>query len=128
MYYAPKCLGTIISPNAIVRDNDALTSWMQTSHLDFGQAEISFYHCQNFIRNKIMDNDLWYLRQQYHRMVQAANRTRLCILKDFDAISPFLIHKLNKSTEYKLWHQRLMHPGETCMSNIDKCIVKFATK
>ena len=54
-------------------------------------------------------------------MVQAANRTRICVLKDFDAISPFLIHKLNQSTEYELWHQRLMHPGETCMSHMDKC-------
>ena len=125
MYYAPKCSGTIISPNAIVRDNNALTSWMQTSHLDIGQAEISFYHQHDFTRNKTilmhMDNDLWYLRQQYHRMVKAANRTKICVIKDFDAISPFLIHKLNKSTEYELWHQRLMHPGATCMSHIDKC-------
>ena len=125
MYYAPKCSGTIISPNAIVRDNNALTSWMQTSHLDIGQAEISFYHRHDFTRNKTilmhMDNDLWYLRQQYHRMVQAAHRTRICVLKDYDAISPFLVHKLNKSTEYELWHQRLMHPGATCMTHMEKC-------
>ena len=62
MYYAPKCSGTIISPNAIVRDNDALTSWMQTSHLDIGQFEISFYHRHDFTTNKTilmyMDNGL----------------------------------------------------------------------
>ena len=125
MYYAPNCSGTIISPNAIVRDNQSFTSWMQTSHLDIGQAEISFYHRSDFNRNKKilmhMNNDLWYLRQQYHKMVQAANRTKICVLRDFDAISPFLVHKLNKPMEYELWHQRLMHPGATCMSNIDKC-------
>ena len=125
MYYAPKCSGTIISPNAIVRDDKSLTSWVQTSHLDIGQAEINFYHRNDCTRNRKilmhMNNDLGYLHQQYHKMVQAANRTRICVLRDFDDISPFLVHKLSKPIEYELWHQRLMHPGSTCMSNIDKC-------
>ena len=125
MYFAQQCSGTIISPNAIVRDNNTFTSWMQTSHLDTGKAEISFYHRSDFTRNKTllmhMSNDLWFLNQQYHTMVQAANRTRICVLQDYDEISPFLVHKLNKTTEYELWHRRLMHPGHSCISNIDKC-------
>ena len=60
-------------------------------------------------------------------MVQSANRTKICVLRDYDEISPFLIHKLNKMTEYELWHQRLMHPGQTCMSNVDKCVTGIPT-
>ena len=115
MYFAPQCSGTIISPNAIVRDNKSFTSWMQTSHLDTGRAEINFYHRTDYTKNRTllmhMSNDLWFLQQQYQQMVQSANRTKICVLRDYDAISPFLVHKLNKLTEYELWHQRLMHPG-----------------
>ena len=68
-----------------------------------------------------MSNDLWFLQQQYHQMVQSSNCAKICVLQDFNAISPFLIHKLNKITEYELWHQRLMHPGQSCMSNVEQC-------
>ena len=39
MYYSPGCAGTIISPNAIVRDNKNFTGWQQTSHLDTGKDD-----------------------------------------------------------------------------------------
>ena len=68
-----------------------------------------------------MRNDLWYLNQSYDRMIQAAHMCQMCILQDETTTSPFLIHKLNKSTEYELWHQRIMHPGHTIMHSIDKC-------
>ena len=125
MYYSTICSGTIISPNAIVRDNHTFTSWTQTSHLDTGSATIRFYHRTDFTKNKSllmhMRNDLWYLNQSYHKMVQAANKFKMCILQDDPAISPFFVHKLDKATEYELWHQRLLHPGHTAMDYIDKC-------
>ena len=98
---------------------------MQMSHLDTGCAEINSYHRTDYTRNRTllmhMSNDLSFLQQQYHQMVQSANRTKICVLQDFDAISPFFIHKLNKITEYELWHQQLMHPGHSCMSTVEKC-------
>ena len=125
MYFSRNCSGTIISPNAIVRDNQTFTSWTQTSHLDTGSATICFYHRTDFTKNKTllmhMRNDLWYLNQSYKNMIHAANKLQMCILQDDTAISPFLIHKLDKSTEYELWHQRLLHPGHTAMDQIDKC-------
>ena len=51
MYYDPQYSGTIVSPNAIVRDNKSFTSWMQTNHLDTGHAEINFYHRTDYTRN-----------------------------------------------------------------------------
>ena len=65
MYYAPGCSGTIISPNAIVRDNKQFTGWNQISHLDTGHAKMTFFHRSNFNANKTiqmsMRNDLWFL-------------------------------------------------------------------
>ena len=44
MYYAPGCAGTIISQNTIVRDCKQYTGWIQTSHLDTGSANMTFFH------------------------------------------------------------------------------------
>ena len=68
-----------------------------------------------------MQNDLWFLNQSYHEMIKAANTFKVCVLQDDPAISPFLIHKLDKTVEYELWHQRLMHPGHNVMGSVDKC-------
>ena len=125
MYFSTNCSGTIISPNAVVRDNKTFTSWAQTSHLDTGTAKIQFYHRTDFTQNKTlllhMQNDLWFLNQSYNGMIKAAHKSHMCVLQDDPAISPFLIHKLDKLTEYELWHQRLMHPGHNTMDTIDKC-------
>ena len=63
VYYSPTCSGTIISPNAIVRDHRVFTSWSQTSHLDIGMATIQFFTRQN-PHSRIgitlhMNNSLW---------------------------------------------------------------------
>ena len=54
-------------------------------------------------------------------MIHAANKTRIYVLQDYDTISSFLIHKLNKLTDYELCHQQLMSPGDTCKAFVDKC-------
>ena len=127
MYFSDSCSGTIISPNAIVRDNHSFTSWTQTSHLDTGTAQIRFYHRTDFTQNRTllmhMQHDLWFLNQPYNSMIEAANHTKVCVLHDNLAISPFLIHKLDHATEYELWHQRLMRPGRTSMEYVDKCAI-----
>ena len=33
-----------------------------------------------------------------------------------------LINSLNKAAEYKFWHQRLVHLGNTCMDAIHNCV------
>ena len=125
MYLSTNCSGTIISPNAVVRDTHGFTSWTQTSHLDTGTAKIQFYHRTDFNKNKTllmhMQNDLWFLNQSYHQMIQAATKCQMCIIHDDPIISPFFIHKLDQSTEYEIWHQRLLHPGHSVMDSIDKC-------
>ena len=84
MYYSQHCSGTIISPNAIVQRSRSFTSWVQTSHLDTGQANILFYHRTNFTQNKvipiILHNDLWFIDQAYISLVTKANKTKVCIV------------------------------------------------
>ena len=125
MYYAPGCAGTIISPNAIVRDNNQFTGWTQTSHLDTGKAYINFFHRSDFNQNKTiemrMQNDLWFIDQTYLPLVANANRTTMCLLHEYEDPNIVHVHVLNKITEYELWHQRLMHPGHKCLDHIHSC-------
>ena len=126
MFYSEHCSGTIISPNAIVQRSKAFTSWVQTSHLDTGQANILFFHRSDFTQNKVipmvLHNDLWYIDQAYFSVVSKAYKTKVCILRQGDDDDTYIsINKLHKHTEYELWHQRLMHPGKVCMDNIAQC-------
>ena len=46
----------------------------------------------------------------------------MCLLRHGDEDEQYIcVYKLNKHTEYELWHQQLMHPGKLCMDMIDKC-------
>ena len=84
MYYSPHCSGTILSPNAIVTQSNNFTSWIQTSHLDTGKAQILFYHRTDFTKNKtlpmVLINNLWFVQQDYFPLVSKANRTKVCFL------------------------------------------------
>ena len=126
MYYAPGCSGTIISPNAIVRDNKQFTGWNQISHLDTGHAKMTFFHRSNFNANKTiqmsMRNDLWFMNQTYLPMVAKAHRTKMCFLREHDD-AQIRINKLDKTTEYELWHQRLMHPGHSVLDDLHTCTI-----
>ena len=126
MFYSEHCSGTIVSPNAIVQSSKSFTSWVQTSHLDTGQANILFFHRSDYNQNKvipmILHNDLWYIDQAYFSLVSKAHKTKVCLIQHGDDDTPYIsINKLHKHTEYELWHQRLMHPGKVCMETIDKC-------
>ena len=125
VYYSPSCSGTIISPNAVVRDNKIFTSWAQISHLDSGTATVQFFNRHNphsrISINLQMHNSLWYAQQPYIKMRQQATlQDKICYLSS-DTDDCTMIHTLNKATEYELWHQRLMHVGKNCLENIDKC-------
>ena len=127
MYYSKHCSGTIISPNAIVKQSKQFTSWIQTSHLDTGNADIMFFHRTDASKNKtlkmVLQNDLWFIHQSYYPLVSKAHKTSVCVLHDDSDDNHFIqVKKLHKSTEYELWHQRLMHPGITCMDNLHKCV------
>ena len=127
MYYSPSCSGTILSPNAIVRDSKQFTGWNQVSHLDTGKANMLFFHRSNFEANKTIEmtlrNDLWFIAQPYLPMVAKANRTKMCLLHDYDKLHTIHINKLNKNTEYEIWHQRLMHPGKHVLNDIHNCTI-----
>ena len=57
MFYSEHCSGTIISPNAIVQQSNSFTSWVQTSHLDTGQAQILFFHRTDFTKKQNYSDD-----------------------------------------------------------------------
>ena len=125
VYYSPECSGTIISPNAVVRDTPSYTSWTQTSHLDTGVAEVSFFNRHNkMIQDKFilhMRNSLWYTQQPYLNIVRKVTPQSCCYLP-ISNDHPTMINRLNKHTEYELWHQRLLHVGHGCMDALHKCI------
>ena len=58
MNCAPSCAGTVISPNAIVCGNQQYTGWIQTSHLDTGNANMLFFHRHNARQNKCIEMKL----------------------------------------------------------------------
>ena len=125
MFYAPGCAGTVISPNAIVRDNKNYTGWIQTSHLDTGNATMMFFHRHDANKNKQIEmmimNDLWFIHQDYASLIASANWTEIYILHDHVDPGFIRIHTMTKATEYELWHQRLMHSGHNCLDYIHQC-------
>ena len=126
VYYSPTCSGTIISPNAVVRESRTFTSWSQTSHLDVGHALVQFFNRQN-PHSRIgislhMHNSLWYSRQPYLRLQASVSSSQVCYLST-SSDDTTIIHKLTKPAEYELWHQRLMHVGHNSMDNLPHCSI-----
>ena len=128
LYYAPECAGTILSPNAIVTNNNFFTGWIQTSHMDSQTGTITFFNRHEPNHNKTvamkMTNNLWYIEQDYVQMAKHANVHSVCYMNDISSsplVSDTIVHRLSKATEYELWHQRFMHAGTTSLSYIDKC-------
>ena len=124
MYYAPKCSGTIISPNAIVADHPNYTNWIQNADFETGISTIKFYNKHEYHKKQSITlhkkNNLWYLRQPYLPTVRAA------IAKpktDIELCQPHTptIH-LTAEASYELWHQRLMHPGRQTMQYLSACV------
>ena len=122
VYYSSGCSGTILSPNAIAKEHPSFTGWSQTSHMDQNKATISFFNKSAFYHNVSFDmhnhNDLWFIHQPYLHTIQKAKRFK-CTVKEATVPS---INKLQKALEHELWHQRLLHPGETAMKYLHQCV------
>ena len=122
--YVPNASGTIISPTSIAANDPHFTSWNQLSHTDTGQAQIIFFHRHEYHPNVTMTmyqmNNCWYLNQSYLDTVHRVRGRMNHITCNND--HEITINSLTKAAEYELWHQRLIHPGHTCMDNIHKCV------
>ena len=123
MLYVPNASGTIISPTFIAANDPHFTSWTQISHTDTGQSQIMFFNRHEYCPHVIMNNQMnncWYLNQSY---LDTIYRVRGRSNKVMDShLHTTTINNLTKPAEYELWHQRLLHPGNTCMDHIHKCV------
>ncbi len=124
MHYAPKCSGTIISPNAIVQEHPTLTSWSQHAHVKEGKSIIHFYNKTEYHKRHSItltkSNNLWFLKQPYLTTVNAAKSNKYTSYTLHEQTNP-TVH-LTKEASYELWHQRLMHPSNHIMQHIPICV------
>ena len=123
-YYAPKCTGTIISPNAIVNDDPELNSWHQTSNMESGKATISFYHNNCIFRKKTIEmakrNNLWYIQQPILLLLKRATKMNMCW--ETDTVESHMRVNISQQAKFELWHQRLLHPSEQTMKRVGQCV------
>ena len=98
---------------------------VQMTGLDTGNASITLFHRHDAKQNKCIDmklvNNLWYIHQHYASLVTAANLTQVCLLHEYTEPEYIQVKRLTRTTEYELWHQRLMHSGHNCLDSIHLC-------
>ena len=127
LYHAPECAGTIVSPNSIVMDSVNFTGWSQVSHVSSSTATMTFFNKDDCNKNKSiqmqMINGLWYIKQNYKPTINQLQLYGSSPSNDSPSDIHVYIRSMNKACEYELWHQRLMHVGNSAMSNIDKCTI-----
>ena len=121
--YVPNASGTIISPTFIAANDSHFTSWNQMSHTDTGQAQIIFFHRHEYRPhvsfNMYQLHNCWYLDQGYLDTVHRV-KGRVNVMSITDSFPT--VNSLSKQAEFELWHQRLLHPGQTCMDHIHQCV------
>ena len=122
--YVPNASGIIISPTFIAKNDPHFTSWNQMSHTDTGTAQIIFFNKHEY-RPKVSPhmyefNNCWYLDQSYLETVHRA-KGRSRHLNSIDN-KEHIVNSLSRPAEYELWHQRLIHPGKTCMDALHHCV------
>ena len=105
-YYSPQIDGTIISPTAIVYEFDNKFkgfSKICDCTKDKGYLSLDAHDQQdNMIIPLVSYNKLW-----YHD----------CTTINSHNLKP-VINKLSQAASYKLWHQRLCHPGKSTMQKV----------
>ena len=105
-------------------ESEHFTSWNQLSHTDTGTAQIVFFHRHEYRPNVTINmyqrNNCWYIDQSYLETVRRVRGYNFIQPPDYHKENT-LINSLNKAAEYKVWHQRLLHPSHTCMDNPSMC-------
>ena len=123
--YVPNASGTIVSPTYIAKESDHFTSWNQLSHTDTGTAQIVFFHRHEYRPKVTIDmyqrNNCWYIDQSYLATVRRVKGHNFIQPPEYHTDNT-LINSLNKAAEYEVWHQRLLHPGHSCMDSIHHCV------
>lgn len=112
--YTPESSGTIISPNAIVRQyKHVYSGWIVETNCEERYGTLRLL-CKNGIQSDNFqlyeNNDLW-----YHNMFHTEHNT----LDDFKR-NNVRVNNLSDAASFELWHQRLAHPGESVMNTIHK--------
>lgn len=110
-YYSPEVSGTIISPNAIVKQyknqikgyHKVCDFHNNTGYLIF---ESSLTNQEDIIFKLYARNNLW-----YHQTTPITSTT---------STDTNTINKMSTAASYELWHQRLMHPGTNVMQTVHK--------
>ena len=115
VYYYKEPDGTIISPNNV---QQFYKSIYHGFHLfcdyDNITGQLKFYNRDGINHatfKEYSQDNLW-----YHVMIDMKNQT-----SEDTCIHPTM-SRLNSAAKYELWHQRLLHPGTTCMSHIHKFV------
>ena len=117
-YYSPNVDGTIISPDAIVREfhhrfqgfRKICDCKQNTGFLTFDPLP----HQSGAVMSLSSNNNLW-----YHDDSVKQTRDSVLYNKAHESTQPTL-HKLSSAASYELWHQRLCHPGTNVMQTIHK--------
>ena len=126
--YVPNAAGTIVSPTFIAKNDPLFTSWNQMSHTDTGRAEIIFFNRYEYRPHITLHmyqlNNCWYLDQSYLDTVHRAKGKTMnyTVSDEDDTSSHTVVNTLSRQAEYEVWHQRLLHPGQTCMDHIHHCV------
>ena len=106
IYYSKEADGTIISPNSIQQFyKNVYCGFHLFCDCDNKTGHLKFYNRDGINHstfNSYSNNNLW-----YHDMTNL----------DMNNHTP-KINWLNAGARHELWHQRLLHPGERCMSTI----------
>jgi deoxyuridine 5'-triphosphate nucleotidohydrolase len=130
MYYSPESHGTIISPNAIIRQyRSYYIGWQQSVNRDRRLGDLRLKAREGFedmIFPLYWENDLWFHSHMdiddsptdYPTLSDASNPS-----PSDDASDPSLhVNRLSDAAKFELWHQRLGHTGTRKLEEAHKCV------
>ena len=109
VFYGPNIDGTIISPQALVKQyNTIFSGWYQAANCDTntGHLELIMRDGGSIQFDMICLENLWFHKQSEDNTVQEKLKGSV------------VINRLTDAQAYQLWHERLCHPGKVCMSCI----------
>ena len=109
LYYGDNIDGTIISPQAIVQQyKKDFCGWYQAANCDnnTGHLGLMMRDGNKVQFDMICVDNLW-----FHKQAEQPTSVR-------QSKGSVVINRLTDAQAYQLWHERLCHPGKTCMSCI----------